>query len=122
MGAIKNIAVDDNTIEEVHDCKAADWENIGVRVIDLYCIKPIDIKTLQQAAAATGIILTVEDHFPEGGLGEAVRGALWESGAKVVSLAVRKKPKSGKPEELLDFEEISRRAIVRHARELLDKL
>jgi transketolase len=93
-------------------------ENIAARVIDLYSIKPIDTRTLQKAAAETDIILTVEDHFPEGGLGEAVRSALWDTGAKVASLAVRKKPKSGKPAELLDFEEISRQAIVRHAREL----
>ena len=81
----------------------------------------IDSATLQQAARETGILLTVEDHFPEGGLGEAVRSALWDSGATVASLAVRKKPKSGKPDELLDFEEISRLAIVRRVRELLEK-
>ena len=82
----------------------------------------VDTPTLQKAAAETNIILTVEDHFPEGGLGEAVRSALWDTGAKVASLAVRKKPKSGRPAELLDFEEISRRAVARQARELLKKL
>jgi len=94
-------------------------EGIAVGVIDLYSIKPIDEKTLKQAAA-TGLLLTVEDHFAEGGLGEAVRSTLWETGVKVASLAVRKKPKSGKPAELLDFEEISAAAIVEHARRLLD--
>ncbi len=96
-------------------------ENIAARVIDLYSIKPIDGETLKQAAADTAIILTVEDHFAEGGMGEAVRTALWDTEAKVASLAVRKKPKSGKPEELLDFEEISRGAIARRVRELLQK-
>ena len=93
-------------------------EGIAVRVIDLYCIKPVDEKTLREAAAATGLLITVEDHVPEGGLGEAVRSALWNTGARVASLAVRKKPKSGKPRELLDFEEISARAIADKVREL----
>jgi transketolase len=96
-------------------------EGIGVRVIDLYSIKPLDTETLRRAAETTGLLLTVEDHFPEGGLGEAVRTALWDTGAKVASLAVGKKPKSGKPAELLDFEELSSRAIVRRVKELLKK-
>jgi transketolase len=94
-------------------------ENITARVIDLYSIKPVDVRTLRQAATDTATILTVEDHFPEGGLGEAVRSALWDTGATVASLAVGKKPKSGSPEELLEFEDISRRAIARRAMELL---
>ena len=87
-------------------------DDILIRVIDLYSIKPVDEKTLRQAARDTGLILTVEDHCPEGGLGEAVRSALWDAGVPVLSLAVRKKPKSGTPRELLDYEEISRDAIV----------
>jgi transketolase len=94
-------------------------EGIAARVIDLYSIKPLDTETLRQAAAATGVILTVEDHFPEGGLGEAVRSALWDTGARIAGLAVGQKPKSGKPEELLDFEEISCQAVVRRGKELL---
>jgi len=109
----------------VHEALAA-WdmlrkENIAVGVIDLYCIKPVDEKTLREAAAASGLLVTVEDHFPEGGLGEAVRSALWDTGAKVASLAVRKKPKSGKPAELLDYEEISAGAIADKVRELVGK-
>ncbi|MBI5558135.1 MAG: transketolase [Deltaproteobacteria bacterium] len=96
-------------------------EGISVRVIDLYCIKPVDEKTLREAAAATGLLITVEDHVPEGGLGEAVRSALWNTGVTVASLAVRKKPKSGKPRELLDYEEISARAIADKVRELSRK-
>ncbi len=88
-------------------------------MIDLYSIKPLDTENLSRAAADTGLLLTVEDHYPEGGLGEAVRTALWDSEVKVASLAVRKKPKSGKPAELLDFEEIPAEAIVRRVKELL---
>jgi transketolase len=91
-------------------------EGIAVRVIDLYSIKPIDESALRQAAADTKAIITVEDHSPEGGIGEAVRSAL--TGAVVYSLAVRKIPKSGKPEELLEFEEISKRAIIKKVKGL----
>jgi transketolase len=94
-------------------------EGILIRVIDLYSIKPIDGQTLQEAARATRAILTVEDHFAEGGLGEAVRSALPSPSIPVHALAVRKKPKSGKPKELLDYEEISRRAIVGKVKELI---
>ena len=94
-------------------------EGIRVRVIDLYSIKPIDGPTLQEAARTTRAIITVEDHFAEGGLGEAVQGALASLAIPVHSLAVRKKPKSGKPKELIDYEEISGRAIVEKVKELI---
>jgi transketolase len=61
----------------------------------------------------------VEDHCAEGGLGEAVRSGLATAGVPVYSLAVRKKPKSGKPQELLDYEEISHKAIVEKVREVI---
>ncbi len=89
--------------------------------MDLYSVKPLDEAALLDAAKATGLVITVEDHFPEGGIGEAVRSALWSSGVPVYSLAVRKEPKSGLPRELLDFEEISRKAIVAKVKELLWK-
>ncbi len=92
-------------------------ENIAVRVIDLYSIKPLDEATLREAARTSKAIITVEDHAPEGGIGEAVRSAL--PGTPVHSLAVRKMPKSGKPEELLLFEEISKEAIIKKVKELL---
>jgi transketolase len=85
---------------------------IAIRVIDLYSVKPVDAKTLMEAARATKFLVTVEDHFPEGGLAEAVQSALAAHPAPVYSLAVRRKPKSGKPAELLDFEEISQNGIV----------
>jgi transketolase len=87
-------------------------EGILIRVIDLYSIKPIDIQTLREAGRETKAILAVEDHYEAGGIGEAVMSALATEPVPVHSLAVRKKPKSGKPAELLDFEEISQKAIV----------
>ena len=94
-------------------------EGLFIRVIDLYSIKPIDEATLRQAASATRAIITVEDHYPEGGMGEAVRSALSTSPVPIHSLAVRKKPKSGKPGELLDYEEISRLAIIKKVKEVV---
>jgi transketolase len=64
-------------------------------------------------------MITVEDHYAEGGLGEAVLSALAATPAPVHVMAVRKKPLSGKPEELLDYEEISSKAIVRKVKEIL---
>jgi transketolase len=92
---------------------------IMLRVIDLYSIKPIDVTTLQEAAGVTRALLTVEDHYAEGGLGEAVRSALANTPIRIHSLAVRKKPKSGKPAELLDYEEISKNAIIKTVKELI---
>ena len=86
---------------------------IYVRVIDLYSVKPIDLKTLKKAAKETAVIITVEDHHREGGLGEAVASTLAPFGGKVQSLAVQKMPRSGKPRELLEYEGISSDAIVK---------
>lgn len=94
-------------------------EDIFIRIIDLYSIKPIDSRTLRLAAENIRSIITVEDHFAEGGLGEAVRSAITEVHILVHSLSVRKMPKSGKPVELLDYEEISKEAIISKVRSLL---
>jgi len=94
-------------------------KNILVRVIDLYSIKPIDLKTLRKAAKDIGVIITVEDHFAEGGINEAVQSALAKQPVPVHSLCVRRMPKSGKTDELLDFEEISKKAIMKKVREVL---
>ena len=94
-------------------------EGIFIRVIDLYSIKPIDEETLREAVSATKSIITVEDHYAEGGIGEAVKSALSTSPVPIHSLAVRKKPKSGKPEELLDYEEISQAAIIKKVKEVI---
>jgi transketolase len=87
-------------------------EDIRVRVIDLYSVKPADARTLLKAAEDTGVIITVEDHVAEGGIGEAVRSALAEHPVILHSLAVGKVPRSGKPGQLLEYEGISRDAII----------
>jgi transketolase len=96
-------------------------EGIAVRVIDLYSIKPIDDATLALAAGETGCLVTVEDHWPEGGLGDAVLASLAESDAKarVVKLAVRGMPRSGKPADTMAAAGIDAAAIVATARALL---
>ncbi|HDH05547.1 MAG TPA: transketolase [Nitrospirae bacterium] len=93
-------------------------DNIYIRVIDLYSIKPIDEETLKSAAESAKAIITVEDHYYEGGIGEAVRSAVAGERIAVHSLAVRKMPRSGKPAELLDYEEISKNAIISKVRSL----
>jgi transketolase len=101
--------------------KAADTlaaADIHARVIDLYSVKPLDLATLHKAAAETAAIITIEDHYAEGGIGEAVAAALSDVATPVFSLAVRKLPMSGKPEELLAYEDIDAAAIVRRVQEL----
>jgi transketolase len=108
----------------VHEAlKAADsLEESGIRarVIDCYSLKPIDAGALADAAEATGRIVTAEDHWPEGGLGEAVLSSLAESGtqAQVVRLAVTEMPRSGSPEELLGVAGIDAGGIAAAARRL----
>ena len=94
-------------------------EGIFIRVIDLYSIKPADKANLRKAANITQAIITVEDHFAEGGIGEAVRSLMADIDVPVHSLSVQKMPRSGKPGELLDYEEISKTAIIKTVRELL---
>jgi transketolase len=95
-------------------------EGIAARVIDLYSVKPLDTRTLLEAARQTGRVLTVEDHWPEGGLGEAVFSALAEAEQSVAGelLAVRHMPDSATPEEELAEAGIDRGAIVAAARRL----
>jgi transketolase len=92
---------------------------IYIRIIDLYSIKPLDSKTIQEAAYSTNAIITVEDHFTEGGIGEAVMNCLHTIAIPIYSLTVRKMPRSGRPEELLDYEEISKDAIIKKIKELI---
>jgi transketolase len=96
-------------------------DGITVRVIDAYSIKPIDVAALRAAADATGIIVTVEDHYPAGGLGEAVLRALADRPVPVRMLAVDKPPRSGTGEELRDFAGISAAAIVRTVQSLVTR-
>jgi transketolase len=105
--------------------KAADVlaeEGINARVIDLYSVKPIDTATLRAAAqAAQGRIVTVEDHWPEGGIGEAVLAAFADADerSRVSIVAVREMPSSGKPKELLSAAGIDSEHIVQAVRELI---
>jgi transketolase len=92
-------------------------DGISIRVIDAYCVKPIDEQTLLAAAHETGILIVVEDHYSEGGLGDAVQNAVGNA-AKVVKLAVREIPRSGPPEKLLDKYGISSRHIAEALRKL----
>ena len=89
-----------------------------VRVIDLYSVKPLDAETLQKAAGETGVVITVEDHYPEGGLGDGVLEALAGLPCKFRKLAVTHLPQSGKATELMDHFGISARVIVEAVRQL----
>src|SRR5438876_1179339 len=109
----------------LHNCLAAAdalaAKNIPVRVIDLYSVKPVDVKTLREAARVTkGKLVVVEDHYPEGGIGAAVLEALAADPApRVVHLAVKGLPESGKPEELMNAAGISTKSIVAAATKLV---
>jgi transketolase len=108
--------------ESLKAAEALAGEGISTRVIDLYSVKPVDGETLRAAAEATGgRMLTVEDHWPEGGIGDAVLEALSESEAPVrlVRLAVREMPGSGKPAELLSAAGIDAEHIAEAARSLV---
>ena len=86
---------------------------IAIRVIDAYSVQPIDRDGLIAAGRATGgRLITVEDHYAHGGLGDAVSEAVWDQGFRVKRLAVREIPRSGPPEVLIDKYGISARAIV----------
>ncbi|MDF0643736.1 MAG: transketolase [Nitrospira sp.] len=93
---------------------------VSVRVVDLYSIVPIDRTTLLDCArSAQGRILTVEDHYAHGGLGDAVLDAVGSEGIRVHKLAVRAIPHSGKPEELIDHFGIGARSIVEAAKQII---
>jgi len=102
------------------DALAAD--GISARVVDAYSIKPVDVSGISEAVRATGgRLVTVEDHWPEGGLGETVIDALAEAGVElhVTKLAVTGMPTSGKPDELLGAAGIDADHIADAARKLV---
>ena len=108
----------------VHEALAAAGqlasEGIAARVIDAYSVKPIDTTTLRRAARDTGRLITVEDHWPEGGLGEAVCSAFTAEPCPVFKkLAVTIMPGSAKPAEQLAAAGIDAAAIAAAARELV---
>ena len=108
----------------LHEALAAHEElaaaGTPIRVIDLYSVKPVDASALLAAARATDdTLLTVEDHYAEGGLGAAVLEAVGTEGVAVHRLAVRELPRSGPPRKLLERHGIDRAAIVARVREIL---
>lgn len=93
---------------------------IQARVIDLFCVKPLDKKTLLLNALETSSkVLTVEDHYPEGGIFDAVASALASEGIKVWGLNVKELPRSGLPHELLEKYQISSSQIALKVQEIL---
>ncbi len=91
---------------------------INIQVVDCYCIKPLDVEGIRSAAARTkNKVVVVEDHFPEGGIGEAVASQV--AGLDIRHLAVCGVPRSGKPHELLSFFGIDAGAIRKAVEELL---
>jgi len=93
---------------------------IPVRVIDLFSVQPVDRETLAEAARVTGgLIVTVEDRYRHGGIGDVVLGALGTERVEIHKLAVGEIPRSGGPEELLEKYGISARAIVEKVKSLI---
>jgi len=94
-------------------------EGVAARVIDLYSVKPADAATLRTALIETGLLITVEDHWPEGGIGDAVLDALASAGdiaGRVVKIAPRDMPGSGSPQELREWAGISADRIADRVR------
>jgi transketolase len=108
--------------EALSAAEALAEDGVAARVIDGYSVKPVDVDTLAAAAEETGAIVTVEDHWPHGGLGDAVLSALGEAdaSARVRKLAVRKLVGSGTPAELLHEAGIDAEAIAATARSLVE--
>lgn len=107
--------------EAITACDVLKAEGINIRVVDPFTLKPIDGELLKECAAATdGRVVTVEDHYPEGGLGEAVCGALSEvANVRVRRLAVREVPRSGPGAVLMDMYGISSKQIIQAVKDML---
>lgn len=106
--------------EAIKAYKILQTQNVNIRVIDLYSIKPLDLETLTKAGIETQAIIVVEDHFQEGGIYEAVCSSNIIK-VPIHSLAVTKTPRSGTPAELLAFEKIDVVAIVNKTKQILGK-
>ena len=93
---------------------------VSIRVIDLYSVQPLDRGTLVRCGRATGNhIVTVEDHYAAGGIGDAVAEAVAGEGIAVQRLAVREIPRSGKPEEMLEKFGIGAKQIINACQSLV---
>ena len=108
--------------EALEAAESLSTAGIAARVLDCYSIKPIDAAALRTASSETGLLVTIEDHWIEGGLGDAVLAALADEGrpsGRVVKIAVTRMPGSGTPHELRDWAGISAGKIVDRVRSLL---
>ncbi|NTU72857.1 transketolase [Candidatus Roizmanbacteria bacterium] len=93
-------------------------EGVSIAVVDLYSVKPLDVKTVTKLAKKTGTAIVVEDHYPYGGIGEAVATTLTGTGVTFKHLAVHKTPHSGTPAQVMRLEEIDAQAIAETVRSL----
>jgi transketolase len=107
--------------EALEAARLLEGAGIAARVLDCYSIKPIDAETLRAASSETGLIVAIEDHWIEGGLGDAVLAALAAGSlsGRVVKVAVTQMPGSGTPEELRAWAGISAERIADTVRSLL---
>ena len=115
------VAAGITVIESLKAYEELKKEGIEIRVIDCYSVKPIDSGALRQSLKETKekIIITVEDHFEHGGLGDFVLSSVSDTGARVEKMAVTKISKSGKPEELLEAAGINAAHIITKVKKLL---
>ena len=114
------VAAGVTVFEALKACDQLKTAGTSVRVIDLYSVAPVDRQALVAAGTATGgRIVTVEDHYAAGGIGDAVAEAVGDTAIRVHRVAVREIPRSGKPDELLDRYGISARHIVEAVRAVL---
>lgn len=103
---------------KAHD--ALQQNGINARVIDLYCVKPLNSKKLvDEVRKSNNQVIIVEDHYPQGGIGEVLSRKLNNYGIRIECLAVSKVPGSGKPEELMRYVGIDAEAIIKTAKNML---
>jgi transketolase len=106
--------------EAMKACDLLAKDGVAIRVLDAYSVKPVDAKGLLKAAAQThNTLVVVEEHYSEGGLGDAVLNAVANNGIRVFKMAVHEIPRSGKPEELLERYGLSANCIVKKVKELI---
>jgi transketolase len=114
------VAAGVTVFEALAACDLLSAEGMAIRVIDLYSVQPVDAATLIAAGERTGHLITVEDHYAAGGLGDAVADAVGPRGIRVHRLAVREVPRSGPPDDLLRRFGLSASSIVAAVKALRD--
>lgn len=117
--AVTVVAAGVTVHEALAACETLAAAGLAVRLIDAYSVKPLDAEAILAAARATrNTVLVVEDHYFDGGLGDAVLNAVAVHDVEVHKLAVTGVPRSGTPDELLDACGLSARHIVAKVEEL----